>query len=652
MIKQEQKITIWTLINRYVLPAGYFLFFFLFVFIYIDPRFIYSNNGFDLNTYVRFLHALNPADKPPPDPGAISHHIYILELTGAYFRDLFSAPGCLTQLSVTLFIYGCHHRIVGAILLTGLGWLMFFLIGLVIRKKDAFYLTPLEYAPPAFLFLLCGWYDLNYLAYIIPVIGALLGALVYEKIARRNFVSRLLGFAALFWTTYYLFHWGCALFAGIILVRGAFKKSKTPIDLWATAGFSVGLVYLLEHYLIAPEKAFNVSKFFAPLVLPIVILGFVPFVMLVSDFSVFLLARPRQESTRPKLSMHPALHCVVHAVILFFFTYGLVYWAHKDPITKEIRSLARTLHYVLNKNFNAILAESDFSAFNSFPTPDKMLMISAMDRALYNAGLLGSAMYRYPQTIISTEPLLLFQSAASYGFPNWAVALDLYMDLGALNYAEKLAGETMENMGPYPFLIYRRAIIQLAKGNVEVASVYLKRLKGLPFYRKEAGRLLGLCNNRAAPTSDTMIASLRARMDTTGGFLFLGNEETILLNLLKSDPSNKMAYEYLMAYYLQSGNIDGVARNIRQAPKFGYATIPEHWEEALCIYLTIDTNRRAEFRDLPLKAETFATFNRFLDVYTRLESNPAMKRVEPQLLAKEFGTTYFFYTFEIGNGAK
>ena len=42
------------------------------------------------------------------------------------------------------------------------------------------------------------------------------------------------------------------------------------------------------------------------------------------------------------------------------------------------------------------------------------------------------------------------------GYVNWVVVLDLAMDLGMVNTAEKIAGEIMENMGPYPDIIYRR----------------------------------------------------------------------------------------------------------------------------------------------------------------------------------------------------
>ena len=58
----------------------------------------------------------------------------------------------------------------------------------------------------------------------------------------------------------------------------------------------------------------------------------------------------------------------------------------------------------------------------------------------------------------------------------------------------------------------------------------------------------------------------------------------MLLALLARNPKNRMALEYLMAYYLLKGQGGKVACNIRRLDDFNERAIPEHYGEAILIY--------------------------------------------------------------------
>jgi hypothetical protein len=279
-------------------------------------------------------------------------------------------------------------------------------------------------------------------------------------------------------------------------------------------------------------------------------------------------------------------------------------------------------------------------------------MLHAVYHALYRTGQLGEKMFCYPPAAFSTEPLLLFENTLTYGHAKWASSLDMFMELGLMNLAEKVAGELVECMGPYPWLIHRSALIQMAKGDRGAASVYLHKLRAMPFFRKEAGRLLRLLDGDAAFPSDARIAALRACMDTADYFLYQTGEETMLCSLLNRNPANGMAYEYLMAYYLQTGQLNKTAENVFRAADFGYkGFLPRHWEEAVCIYLFEDTTG-SRLRDIPLRPETMATLDRYLQAYAPYENDPSKEPLAMTRLMPEFGTTYFyFYTFFVNHGA-
>jgi hypothetical protein len=335
---------------------------------------------------------------------------------------------------------------------------------------------------------------------------------------------------------------------------------------------------------------------------------------------------------------------------------GAVFYLSGLQTCREIRIVGRILHNLQNKRWDRILSENTSALYRTPSAADSPLTLfvtHVTNYALSRTGQLGSKMFHYPQLYFSPEPLLLIQNSLLYGFVNWASALDVFMDLGMLSHAEKIAGETMENMGPYPFLMYRRAIVQLAKGNKETAAVYLNKLSVMPFYRREARDLLASLCNDAAIASDPRVAPLRASRDTLDYFLFRINEECTLLNLLRSNPLNKMAYDYLMALYLLTGQTEKLAAQAARAADFGYKRLPRHWDEAVCIYLSQDSSLTDSYRGLPVLPETIARFGSFLQAYTPYEDDPALQATAASKLEKAFGATYYyFYNFQFSPGAR
>ena len=305
------------------------------------------------------------------------------------------------------------------------------------------------------------------------------------------------------------------------------------------------------------------------------------------------------------------------------------------------------LHFLLEKQWDRILAEDYTALYRNFPRENSGLQTfaaHAICRAQYEKGELGSMLFSRPLAQFSAEPLMLIDATLLHGFANWIAALDLYAALGLVNCAEKVAGEAMECIGPYDFLLYRRALLQAAKGNREAAAVYCRKLAGMPLYRKQAQSLLEKLNDSVALAADSRIARLRRYMDTADYFLFKSREEIMLQSMLKSNPKNRMAYEYLIAFYLLTGLPGSAAEEIVDAPRLGYGSLPRCWQEALCITMSQDSAWAARATELPVRPETMERFGRFLQRYSLLENDPA---AAPRELEAEFGDSYFyFYTFE------
>ena len=102
---------------------------------------------------------------------------------------------------------------------------------------------------------------------------------------------------------------------------------------------------------------------------------------------------------------------------------------------------------------------------------------------------------------------------------------------------------------------------------------------------------------------------------------------------------NKMEFEYLIAYFLMSRNLNGIVANIARMDDFGYKHIPRHYEEALLIYMDM-TGKRIDLHGRSIRPETIQMYQKFGMAYKQLQYN---KAAAAGALAPEFGRSYFYY---------
>jgi hypothetical protein len=628
-------------VREYGLPAGFFFFFFVYLLVYIDPRVIFSCNGFDLYSYVHYTCSGDISKSNIIDHHLYGDHRFILELTPSYLKGIAAVPGGCTGLLTTLIVYACHYPVMGTLAITVIAWLLYFLFPIYIRRCGGPSLMICRYLPALFILAVCARYELNYLFYLIPITGALTASIIYQRQSSRFSARSVLVFFLLFWLTYWFFQWAALLFALFVVIHEIFRGPKTFFFPGVVPIVNIGLLLLIERYGMTVENSIHISEFLLPVVPPVMVMAYFPLAAVIGTVAA---------KHPPAWRVPPA----VRPLVLLLIVTGFSVWSINDPDCRKTRTIARTLYHVQNGQWEQILNEDSSPLYTGFPMargPLQQFMIHAVDRALYKTNQLGEKMFLYPQAFFSSEPLLLFKNTLTYGHAQWAASLDLFLDLGLVNLAEKVAGELVECMGPYPSFIYRSALIQIARGNSKAASVYLDRLSTMPFYRREARQLLQMLNDGTALASDPRIASLRACMDTADYFLYQTDEETMLRGLLDRNPGNKAAYEYLMACYLQTGQLKKIADNVLRAADFGYRhMLPRHWEEALCIY-SYENSVTEKIEELPLRGETVATLRRYLEAYAPYENDPVKELQAASILKAGFSATYFyFYTFYVKHG--
>ena len=258
-----------------------------------------------------------------------------------------------------------------------------------------------------------------------------------------------------------------------------------------------------------------------------------------------------------------------------------------------------------------------------------------IDRALAHSGRMAEEMFAYPQSPLG----LLLSAPAGAGDPEPTYNIDLLVELGCVNMAEHAAMELLEVKGNLPFVLEWLARIYTVKGSPETATVFLNRLSAIPAHRGQARRLLEQLNADPELKSDGEILRLRACNPQKDLVAFDLEPEGLFDNLLDRNPSNRMAWDYRMAVYLLTQQVDKVAAHLRELEAFGATSLPRHYAEALAIYRARG-GQPVSLGKLEMPKEIEERAKRFLAAYTPLKGDP---KLAMRTLAKDYGDSYFYY---------
>jgi hypothetical protein len=216
--------------------------------------------------------------------------------------------------------------------------------------------------------------------------------------------------------------------------------------------------------------------------------------------------------------------------------------------------------------------------------------------ALYHLGRLGDDMFRFPQrpgTPLLYTPIMLRDMGNFYRDSQF------FLELGFVNWAEWDAYEALVVSGDSPAVLEQLAIIIIAKNQPETARIFLRAMAKHPLEAQAARDLLQRVETDATLHNDPVLARIRANMvdkdsvassfkgveQSTGRFqLVFGDIDELFMHLLNRNPSNKMAFEMCMAFYLVEGRTDKVVANFPRLKDFSYAKVPRHFQEAWVIY--------------------------------------------------------------------
>jgi hypothetical protein len=258
-------------------------------------------------------------------------------------------------------------------------------------------------------------------------------------------------------------------------------------------------------------------------------------------------------------------------------------------------------------------------------------------RALYHTGRLPYDMFCYP---LVPESLLLTHEKNVSDLTQWKLS-DIYLELGYVNLAQKLASELLTIKGPLGPVLEKLGWINIIKGHPATARVYLEALRRDLIYRRTAESLLHGLDHGFGPEQTAYIERIRSCMRDAPTAITGGEPvDQTLAALLERNPRNKMAFEYLMACYLLTEQVDKITANAGRLRGLGYQRIPTLYEEAILIDFG-SQGRTVDLSRLNISPRTLQRYETFVRASNALRSQ-GQQAVFNDLI-RNFGTSYFFY---------
>jgi len=224
--------------------------------------------------------------------------------------------------------------------------------------------------------------------------------------------------------------------------------------------------------------------------------------------------------------------------------------------------------------------------------------------------------------------------------------MELCLELGLVNVAERIAHEfhAWSNDRPNPFVLKQFAFIYIVKGKIETARVFLEALSKNLIYGREAKDQLHRLEIDPLLEHDENIQHLRSIM-ITNDFVFgtYPEDGRCLEELLRINKHNRMAFEYLMAHYLQTKQLGRFVENLHRLDDFECKDIPRHYQEAVLVYKGV-TQKDIDLGGREMNTEIVDQFDQISEIVNEPDSSDLeilRRKLTP--FAPKAGHTYFFY---------
>lgn len=560
----------------------------------------------------------------------------------AFFRQFTSYPGGLVEYLSAFLSQFFYHSWTGALVVTVQAWLICTSTNYFLKTIKAPGLRWLRFTPPILLLILYNQYIYHFPA-ALAVLTALLFVCLYFRVAPADKPLRLFVFLLLSVTLYYIAGPAYLLFAALCVIH----------ELLFERSWHMGLIYLVSAavipYVIGPLifrvraihpassllflfwQTFPWKTPFMPprhklLTLVRILYLLLPLTALALGLWRILLRKKIKAEPRSTTPLgHTgvlALRWLIQSCLLFAIAGAAALISHD----KKLKAFFEVDYYACHRAWPQVLAAARHNRQTYF-------VIHAVNRALYHTGRLPYDMFAYPQ-----HPDTLLLTAEEHISAHWK-RFDTYLDLGLVNMAEHDATHCLEILGDRPLLLQRLALINMVKANSDAARSYLGALSKTLFYSHRADDCLSQLDSDSNLSQDDQVRHLRRMMlNNDHDFSFLTTKQ-MFAELLSENKQNHMAFEYLMALYMLTGQLDKFVQNLHRIDDFDYPDIPPLYEQAILLY-TYNTKKEVRLRGRQIRQQSIKQFNDFIQTFNLYGAN---RHAALEKLTKDYGHSYLFY---------
>ena len=559
-----------------------------------------------------------------------NNHLYqkeqlqLFEVTFSYFFQMISHQGGLAIYLGEFFTQFFRIPFAGAIIITILILLLQRTTArllVIITGKSTLILFSFLPVIGYWILLLNDFYDLSGLTGLLI---SLTVACVYLNLteSRSRAISGLFLIPAVYWLTggaYLVFALIIIVSETIFRLRG--EKNRVPESLLVLMIYLLLTIFvpiiarefiitdtILQSYL---SEAYYKIRIFFPLQLILILVSF-PLLILIRQFL--------PEHFSGKLLLRINLISVI--ILIGLSVWGVVYYG--DFKAEKVMAYE---NLVYSEEWVKIIDRAEKEQ------PSDPVSILAVNLALTESGQLSSKMFDFNQKKNS-----LFPEYERRGMTPF-IANEIFYHLGLINFAQMFALETIESTpdAKYPVRAFRRvAETFIINGQYDNALKYLTPVCHTLFYRRWAKDCMSYLYNEEKINAHPVWGPKRTFSSKYDFYYNSKQIDNALKYLLISNPRNKIAFEYLMAYYLLQKNFDGFIGNIHLVDELNYNVLPLVWQQASVYILTRLSQVPPQLEKLRISNDVVNS----IKLYAQLFSAEKQDTIK---IKKEFGNTYWYY---------
>lgn len=327
---------------------------------------------------------------------------------------------------------------------------------------------------------------------------------------------------------------------------------------------------------------------------------------------------------------------VISSLSVYTLTVALIAWlfqANYSPRNEEVMKYDFMARF---QQWNRILQTAKAK------TPNNPISVTALNLALGMHGRMSEQMFEFRQNgLAGLLPSFVRDPVSPL------TTAEAYYQLGMINTAQCYVFEAQEaipNFQKSARCYKRLAQTNLIRGSYEVARKYLLALQKTLFYRNWANETLALLGDEEAINNHPEYGKLRSFIVNQDFFFSEYEIPQMLGQHLMTNPQNRLAFEYLQAAYLLTGNLDNFMQCLNFGPELGYKVMPKHFQEAFVLSWSRDhsPNEPVPSHITPAYVQGLNQFYAMIE-----KSGPSDKA-----LVRQYGRTYWHYFFSNIRSAK